>query len=117
MMKYSFLLDNTLIHWCKCKNALLPASNEKNLARDLIASLLHTYISTDKPGDAKNNLFNIIGFVICAILKIHPQVITVADIHLMASSVDSCEEVGFFLQCSKSDYRSADHPRRRRLSV
>lgn len=105
------------MHWCKCKDALLPASNEKNLARGLIASLLHKYIATDTPGDAENNLFNIIGFVISAIIKIYPHVITVADIHLMASSVDFCEEVGFFLQLSKSDYRSADHPRRRRLSV
>ncbi|KAG2189300.1 hypothetical protein INT44_004442 [Umbelopsis vinacea] len=76
----------------QCKESLVSTSSENYLSRDLILSLLHQYIATDTPGNADGNFFNILSYIICAIIKIYPQAITIADIDLMSSSVDFCDE-------------------------
>ncbi|KAI9284261.1 hypothetical protein BC943DRAFT_361287 [Umbelopsis sp. AD052] len=76
----------------QCKESLMSTSSENYLARDLVLSLLHQYIATDTPGNADGNFFNILSYIICTIIKIYPQAITIADIDLMSSSVDFCDE-------------------------
>ncbi|KAI8581391.1 hypothetical protein K450DRAFT_270253 [Umbelopsis ramanniana AG] len=78
--------------YVQCKDGLVPSSSEIHLARDLASTLLHQYIATDTPGNPNGNLFNILGYIISDIIKIQPEAITIADIHLMSSSVDTCEE-------------------------